>query len=133
MKISSSDRRCWISIERPAGAHPHAAFAVEASVQIGHGRFHARNSDIHWTNGQEFSKDLDKFMTNRGLRPRLKGTYDSFIGFSGSATSVMLEFAVGDAFVGDRTHQYLLCGSFDVEHDRLLSIIDEFIAFTKEA
>ena len=135
MKISSNDRRCWISVERPAGAHPHTPFALEVSMQFGHEYFHARNGDIHWTNGQDFSKDLDRFMTNRDLRPRLNcAANGSFVGFSGSATSVILEFAVGDAFLGDRTmHQYLLRGSFDVEQDRLLSIIDEFIALTKEA
>jgi hypothetical protein len=133
VKISSSDRRCWINIERAARAHSHAAFAVEVSVQIDHGEFRARNSDIHWVNAREFSKDLDKFMTDRGIHPRLNGTYDSVVGFSGSATSVILEFALGDAFRGDRTHQYLLRGSFDVEQDRLLSIIDEFVALIKEA
>src|SRR5262245_5785305 len=134
MKILSKDRRCWISVERPAGAHQHAPFTLEVSVQIGHGHFHARNGDVHWTNAQEFSKDLDKFMTNRGPRPRLiSAACDSFVGFSGSPTSVILEFAVSDAFCGDRTHRYVLRGSFDVEQDRLLSIIDEFIALMKEA
>ena len=134
MKISSNDRRCWISVERPARAHPHTPFALEASVQIGHGHFHARNSDIHWTNGREFSTDLDRFMTNRGLRPRLiSAACDSFVEFSGSARSVILEFAVCDAFCGDRTHRYLLRGSFDVEQDQLLNIIDEFVALTKNA
>jgi len=132
MKITSSNRKCWISVERSTGAHPHEAFAVEALVQIGHGRFQARNEDVHWLNGREFVEDLDKFITNRALSPRLNGTYDSFVGLTGSATSVTLEFAIGDAFRGEKTHRYLLRGSFDIEQDRLLGIVNEFKAITRE-
>ena len=72
-------------------------------------------------------------MTNRALSPRLNGTYDSFVGLTGSATSVTLEFAIGDAFRGEKTHRYLLRGSFDIEQDRLLGIVNEFKAITREA
>lgn len=53
MKISSHDRRCWISIERPAGAHPHAAFAVEVSVQIGR---RIRFQEPFWPSAMTFIK-----------------------------------------------------------------------------
>jgi len=32
-----------------------------------------------------------------------------------------------------RTHRYLLRGSFDIEQDRLLGIVNEFKAITREA
>ena len=126
MKIYSIDRKSWISILPKKDEAGYSSFSVEAFVEIGHGRFEARNSDIQWLNLVAFAKDLSQFVENRSIRPKLEGTYDTVVYLSGNASVVHLEFAIGDAYYGNKTHTYLLKGSFELDQEYLLEMVQSF-------
>jgi hypothetical protein len=126
MKIPSADNTCWITIQVPDSASGYAGFEVLTHVDIGHGQFEARNMDIHFINFEEFVGEFDRFIMDRHRLPRLEGTYDTYIGFSGSGTAVICEYRLGDAFAGRKTARFFQSGEFEIEQERLLEFFHGF-------
>ena len=125
MKILSSENKSYFQIKRTSD-EGYSGFDVEVLVDIGHGQFRAQNQDLQWLNIPEFTAQLDGFINDRRLIPRLEGTYDSFLEFSESVNVVVVAFAVGDAFCGNKTHEFLLRGSFEISQDMLIAVAQEF-------
>lgn len=120
MKIYSVNKKSWLAVTQiKDGAY--TAISVEVLVDIGHGIFNAKNIDIQFLNLDTFSSELNHFMTDKSVLPRLNGTYDSFIEISGSVSHVFIKFCIGDADCGAKTHQYSLSGSFEVDQKHLAS------------
>jgi hypothetical protein len=126
MKITSADNICSIAIQINDAAGGYAGFEVLTHVDIGHGQFEARNLDIHFLNFEEFVAEFDKFIMDRHRAPRLEGTYDTYIGFSGSGTTVICEYRLGDAFAGRKTARFFQSGEFEIEQERLLEFFYGF-------
>lgn len=126
MKIPSADNICWIAIQAADSASGYAGFEVLTHANVGHGQFEARNMDIHFLNFEEFVGEFDKFITDRHRSPRLDGTYHTHIGFSGSGTTVICEYRVGDAFAGRKTARFFQSGEFEIEQERLLELFRGF-------
>ena len=129
MKIFSANSESWLRIERVTSGD-YAGFEVETRIDIGHGRFAAHNDDLQWLNLPEFAAQLDSFVQDRNSCPRLTGTYDSFLELQANARTVHLVFAIGDAFCGARTHEYLLTGSFEITEETLLRLARDFEEIT---
>lgn len=122
MKIVSVDSKTWISVERHEDPGGYASFEVEAQVDIGHGQFRAWNVDVQFLNLGTFTDELDRFVLDRRLAPRLEGTYDTVLAFSASGAAVILTFCVGDAFCGRKTVEFRLTGAFEIEPGCLTAI-----------
>lgn len=125
MKIVSVDSNTWVSVERHEDPGGYASFAVEAQVDIGHGQFRAWNADVQFLNLGNFTAELDRFVLDRRLVPRLEGTYDTFLAFCASGTAVYLDFRVGDAFCGRKTVDFRLAGAFEIDPGCLTAIGEE--------
>lgn len=132
MKIFSSENASHLRIER-TGDEAYSSFEVEVTIDIGHGQFRALNNDLQWLNIADFAAKFDDFILDRELVPRLEGTYDSFLEFSGSANSVIVAFAIGDAFCGNKTHEFLLRGSFQVSEDTLSALARDFRSLREDS
>ncbi len=102
------------------------SFMLDVSVDIGHGVFKATNADIHFRNLAAFIGELDAFILDRTVKPRLEGTYDSYIEFSGTPSMVSVSFCVGDAFFGNT--RFALIGAFDIDQDYLSAALEQFRA-----
>ncbi len=128
MKIYSSDSRSAIRIEKH-GDVQYSSFEVEVSVDIGHGAFTDKNTDVQFLNLDRFVEELNAFVLERQQIPRLQGTYDSFIAFSTPAgkTALWVEFALGDACAGPvKTADYLLKGGFEFDPEYLNEVLAGF-------
>jgi hypothetical protein len=82
--------------------------------------------DIHFINFEEFVGEFDRFIMDRHRLPRLEGTYDTYIGFSGSGTAVICGYRLGDAFAGRKTARFFQSGEFEIEQERLLEFFHGF-------
>ena len=127
MKLFSNHNDTWLRIERNV-AEDHDSFAFEASVNLGHGRFHAQNDDLFWLNLAEFESELEAFARDRTGAPNLEGTYGSYLRLKAASKLVIVGFAIGDAFCGSKTHDYLFEGSFEIDKESLLRLAREFQA-----
>ncbi|MBP7864932.1 MAG: hypothetical protein KA419_03200 [Acidobacteria bacterium] len=126
MKVVSLDSGSRITVERHEDPGGYASFAVEAQVDIGHGQFRAWNADVHFLNLEAFAAELDRFVLDRSLAPRLEGTYDTFLALSASGNAVFLAFQVGDAFCGRKTVDFRLSGAFEIDPGTLTALAEEF-------
>ncbi len=128
MRLIDTLGKCSIEIERRPGDGAHDPFTLNASVDIGHGVFKAANADVHFLNLEAFVRELDAFIMDRTLKPRLEGTYDSYIEFSGTPFRVAISFCVGDAFSGyaRASAHFALTGAFEIEQDFLSSALEQF-------
>ena len=124
MKITSADDICWISVT-PNEAR-YSGFDVVTHVNIDHGQFEARNTDVHFLNFEEFLSEFDKFIMDRHRAPRLEGTYDTYISFSGTGTSVICAYRLGDAFCGRKKATFYQSGEFEIQQERLLEFLHGF-------
>ena len=122
MKIRSIDKKSWFDV-KPLKDGSYTAISVEVQIDIGHGVFNAKNIDVQFLNLSVFTSELDNFLTDRSMLPRLNGTYDSFIEISGSVSHVFIKFCIGDVDCGAKTHQYNLCGSFEIDQEYLAPFI----------
>jgi hypothetical protein len=123
MKIFAKDHPSWIEIKRFVDeANQYSSYEISAAIDISHGQFTAKNIDVHFLNVVEFQSELNSFITNKSIVPRLEGTYDTYLEFAGTSNSVLLRFKIGDAFCGTETINYLLEGAFEVSQESLLNI-----------
>jgi len=133
MKIESGDGQSWIDIELH-GDSDYSSYDVRVQVDIDHGLFTARNSDLQFLHWSESLRNLVDFITNKGIQVVFEGTYDSYLKFSrskGSKPRVLVDFAVGDAFVGrTRTHEFLLRGGFEIDEESMPAIVEKISAMT---
>ncbi len=128
MRITSIDSICSITLERKDDASGNPGFQMETHVDIRHGRFGAKNIDVQFLNLEEFVSEFDRFILDRTRMPRLEGTYDTYIAFSASGNTVMLQYRLGDAFCGQKTSYFCQSGEFEVEQERLLQYLADFRA-----
>ena len=121
--FSSNNGSSYLSIRRAW----EYGYDVEVLADIGHGRFQARNTDLVLMNIPEFTVALDRLISNRSSTARLEGTYDSVFEISGTASTVILRFRLGDAFAGyDKTEDYSCSGAFSVDEQYLTYILNYF-------
>lgn len=116
MRIKSIDGNAWLEISRN-GDEFHSPFLVECWVNLRHGKFTAKNTEVHFLNLEEFVKALDAFILNRRLTPQLNGTYDTTVRFFQPADKqiIMMAFVIGDAFTGRSvTTRFHTGGEFEV-------------------
>lgn len=135
MRIRSTDEKAWLELSRN-GSEAHASFSIECSVDIGHGKFRAKNSDVHFVNAEEFVKTLDAFVLNRELAPQLNGTYDTRIQFfrPRGKNVTMVSFVIGDAFSGhSATTHYKTEGEFEVDAEYLHELVTDFKKLLQQA
>lgn len=125
MKISSQDNLSWLKIECGGDPAGYLGFQVEAHVDIGHSQFDAKNSDVHFSKLEIFVAEFDRFITDRTLSPRLEGTYDTFIVFSGRGSAVMVQYRIGSAF-GNKSACYYQSAEFEVMQEYLLECMAGF-------
>jgi hypothetical protein len=131
MKIFSSDKKSWLSIEVVSDdEHGYSSFSMESLVDIGHSSFQGRNSDLHFFGIDDFVAQLSAFVMDRRIQPRLEGTYDSFLMFKGSASHVSVSFCIGSAYCGAETYSYVMSGAFEVEQENLASIVSDLSKFS---
>jgi hypothetical protein len=134
MKIYAKDHPSWIEINRLVDeANQYSSYEISAVIDIIHGKFTAKNIDVHFINAVEFQSVFKQFITNRSLVPRLEGTYDTYLEFVGKSNSVILRFKIGDAFCGTETTDYSLVGGFEVSQESLLNIKREIAEVTIDA
>lgn len=135
MKILSSDSKQWIEVKRFVD-DDYSSYELGVSIDVGHGHFTGRNKDIQFLNLKEFIENLDSFILSRELKPRLEGTYDSFVEFYSpkNKNSIMVNFCVGDAYAGyPETAMYGLKGSFEFNVEYLNDVLEKFKAFEENA
>lgn len=130
MKIISLNKKFFIEIKNNI-ENDFPSFKVLAEIDINHGVFSAKNNDLALLNINEFRGDLDAFIINRELQPRLEGTYDSFIEFSKGTeiTKARIKFAIGDAYSGfTKTVNFLFTGEFEIEIESISKLLRELKA-----
>jgi len=128
LRIEGANTGSWVEIDR-CGDDQYSWIEMSCAIDIGHGKFSARNVDLQFLNGQEFLAALDQFVLDHDLTPQLDGTYGTFLIFwrPGARNEVMLSFAIGDAFCsGPVTSEFNLTGSFLLPQDSLLDLVAEF-------
>jgi len=123
MRISSANTDSWIDIKY----NGENSFTVQVHIDIGHGRFDATNVDVNWLHYRQFVSEFDNFILDRSLTPRLEGTYNTFLAFSGHAHRIMLEYRLGDGYYGDTPpEEHYQSGTFEMNQESLLQILAEF-------
>lgn len=134
MKIYAADHHSWIEINRFVDeANGYINYDLSVFIDIQHGQYTTKNKDAHLLNIEEFNSEFDRFITNRSLRPKLEGTYDSYLEFAGISNNVILRFKIMDAFCGIETVDYIFEGAFEVSQESLLSIHSQFVELTFDA
>ena len=113
----------------------YSSFNFEASINIEHGIFNAKNIDVHFLNFKDFINKFDAFITDRKITPILNGTYDSYIKFEGRKNnSIYISFCLGDAFSGySKTVDFTLNGEFEINSEFLNNIYNKFKSLEKNA
>jgi hypothetical protein len=123
MRISSVYKDKWIAIEY----NGEFSYTVQVHIDIGHGRFDAINIAINWLNYNEFVSELNEFILDRSRTPHLKGTYNTYLVFSGHAHRIILDYQLGDAYNGEvRLENHYQRGTFEISQEYLLQILAEF-------
>jgi len=129
MRIISSDAHCSFEVSRET-VGDYSSFSVSGSVDIGHGRFSGENRDVHFLNLEQFVACLDSYILDRSLMPTLNGTYDTNVKIwtpGGHRSTVMLTFAIGDAYAGTPvTAKYRLEGEFEIDQEMLNALLENF-------
>ena len=124
MKIVGSNSGSWLRVNRLDDASGHYfGYDAEVRVEITHGSFQGRNRDLQFMNLPVFVAELERFITNRHLFPRLEGTYDSFIQFCSVGSQVHVEFSIGDAYCGSKIHEFKVRGGFEINQDYLSDML----------
>jgi len=128
LRIECDRGKSWIEIVARRDSRD-AAYEIGCGIDLGHGNFFARNSDLHFLNMPAFVGELDRFMSDRSLTPQLSGTFGSFLILwqPGTRDQVMLSFAIGDAYGGGPVNtEFSLTGSFLLPEAGLATILSGF-------
>lgn len=131
MRIKSIDENAWLEISRN-GDEFHSPFLIECSVNLRHGKFSAKNGEVHFLNLEEFVKNLDAFILNRKLTAQLNGTYDVAVKFFQPQDKqiAMVGFVIGDAFTGrSLTTRFKTEGEFEINTELLNDLVRNFKKF----
>ena len=79
MDIYSIDQKSWFKVEQILDeVTQYSSFLFEVYIDLGHSIFHSKNSDIQIFDINSFADELNEFLLNRNVKPKLEGTYDSF-------------------------------------------------------
>lgn len=125
MRLVSTDNQSELTITVVEDEHGYKASSLTAQISLGHSEFKGSNSDINFLNLPDFIRDLDAFILNRKIEPKLNGTYGSYILFRGTNTSVAIIFKIGGAFCGTDTYNYSVTGTFEIDQGQLGEIVNE--------
>ena len=124
MRLTSANSLSWVEVS-PSGDEHYSSFSVACAVDIGHGRFAGENVDVHLFDLPGFAEDLDRFVLDRNIRPRLEGTYGTFIEVwrpPDTVNEVRVSLAIGDAYAGSAAAggcEFKLEGSFPIDQGHL--------------
>jgi hypothetical protein len=133
MHITSINNKSFVTLERNAGGGGYQSFRMAVHADIGRGTFSGQNEDLHFLNLRAFTEAFDAFILDRSRSPRLEGTYDTWVAFSGLSTTVLCEYSLGEAFSGVKTIWLRQSGAFEVDQGRLLEYLAGFRALGAEA
>jgi hypothetical protein len=129
MKIVSTDNQSELTIENREDEFGYNFLSLSAKIGSGTCEFNGCNNELSFTNIDEFIKELDSFISNRELEPKLEGTYGSYLTFRGTSTYVALTFKIGGAFCGTETFSYSIMGTFEIAQEYLHKIVTEFKSY----
>ena len=129
MKIYSINNHSLIEVNQFTDIeNNYSSFVLSVAIDIEHGEFSAKNTDVHFFNIDEFNSNFDDFISNRELNPKLEGTYDSFIEFSAYRNRVYVHFKIGDSYCGSKIVNYSLEGSIEISQENLLIYQQQFLS-----
>ncbi len=103
---------------RRGGLRPPCGLRV---LELGHSQSSATNSDGALTNLAAFVRQLDEFMLERSVRPRLEGTYGTYLELRAHGREVIVSLLVGSA---SGAAEFELSGSFAVEAGALPAALE---------
>jgi hypothetical protein len=135
MKIKSHDDKQWIEIEQSLDVG-YPSYKFQVSIDIGHNLFTGENNDMYFLNLEEFIGNLDSFILNREIKPKLEGTYNCFVEFyrPGNKNIIMVSFYVGSTYAGfSDTASYGLKGCFEFNAEYLNEVLEGFKEFQENA
>jgi len=133
LRITSIDSRAWVEI---TPGKSELSFSIECMIDRGEGLFrgeslfHGKNTDFHFLNIEEFISDLDKFILERNISPKLNGVYGPCLEFYRSTkrtTAVMVHFSVGDdsSAYSDNV-EFKTSGTFEINSEFLNDYLKDF-------
>ena len=88
-----------------------------------------KNIDLHFFDIDNFIAKLDAFILDRSIKPRLDGTYDTYIMFKGKGNNIFLSLNIGSAYCGTETYSYAIKGTFEVAQESLNNIVNGFTKY----
>jgi hypothetical protein len=135
MKIESKDHNSYINIEC-LGDPYYSSFFVETELAKSSNQYYFKghNKDVHFFKLDEFIKDLDHFITDRKIKPRLQGTYDFCLDVQAiESTRVWLTIYVGydNPSIPFATIKYGVLGGFEIDPEFLNQIVKSFKNFNR--
>lgn len=124
MRITSIDSKTWVEI---TPGNSEFSFSIECMADRGQSLFHGKNTDFHFLNIEEFISDLNKFILDRNISPKLNGIYGPCLEFSRSkkqTTAVMVHFSVGDdSSACSENVEFKTTGTFEINSEFLKELI----------
>jgi len=127
MQIKSSHSGNYIEIDSYSADR---AMYFMISAKLGH--FTGENNAIQLFELKEFSRELDQFVTNRNLNPKLKGSHGFELSFSSKKENghPWLSLKLCDyAPIDNEDHRlplFCVSGEFEINHEYLNSYVEYF-------
>ncbi len=130
MIIESISHDSYITIEHIGDSNYHS-FCIEAELGKDHHLeyFKGFNRDVQLLNLDKFIKDLNSFITDRKMKPRLEGTYDFCIEIQAiGATRAFLIIYLGyDKVITEfKTFRYCVSGCFEIDLEYMNQMVQNF-------
>lgn len=131
MKVSSTDSQSWFLVNYNQDQNGYDSFSIEVNFDVGHSAFHGKNTDVHFLNLAGFIIELDAFILNRNLQPRLLGTYDSVLVLKAEATgNITVSLIIGSSL---ENKDYRVQGSFEFLPEKLNDVLRGFQQYERLA
>jgi hypothetical protein len=127
MRITSIDSKAWVEI---TPGNSEFSFSIECMADRGQSLFHGKSTDFHFLNIEEFISDLNKFILDRNISPKLNGIYGPCLEFYRSknqTTAVMAHFSVGDdSSAYSENVEFKTTGTFEINSEFLNDYLSGF-------
>lgn len=123
MKLESDTKAAFIELSRNS-ENDWPSFRIAAAMALGHSYFAAENADIALLNPADFLRQLDAFILDRSIRPRLEATYDTWIEMTGKGRRISVRFCVGSL---SGFEPVTLQGMFEIEESSLMTVLAQAI------
>ena len=128
MDIYSVDKKNWFRVEQVFDeVTQYSSFLFEVYIDLGHSVFHSKNSDIQIFDINSFVNELNEFLMDRSLEPKLEGTYDSFLSFIGNNRDIQISFNIGSSYCSSETYSYSTSGKFEIDQEHLNEVLEFFM------